>query len=212
MAKDTGTDNIDIAPENDNFDAVDVQTNDDDTGDTTGQGNIPAAPAAVGPASFNLRVEQNKIPEFFGAKSKDTISAADYIRRLEDLAKTNRWTDAQTYHHFANSLRNPAREWLSSIVDWNTDDNVRLLWSDFKDLFKQEYAVQTNDKLILEGLSNLAMKPNETTNELIAHPHHPDHKSHQGKLRRIRCQNSIPPQRRQWRNLKCGFPEISETV
>jgi hypothetical protein len=44
---------------------------------------------------------------------------------------------------------------------------VRLLWSDFKDLFKQEYAVQTNDKLILEGLSNLAMKPNETTNEFL---------------------------------------------
>jgi hypothetical protein len=56
---------------------------------------------------------------------------------------------------------------LSSIVDWNTDDNVRLVWSDIKDLFKQEYAVQTNDKLILEGLSNLAMKPNETTNELL---------------------------------------------
>jgi hypothetical protein len=56
---------------------------------------------------------------------------------------------------------------LSSIVDWNTDENVRLAWSDFKDLFKQEYAVQTNDKLILEGLSNLAMKPNETTNELL---------------------------------------------
>jgi len=62
---------------------------------------------------------------------------------------------------------NLAREWLSSIVDWNTDENVRLVWSDFKDLFKQEYAVQTNDKLILEGLSNLAMKPNETTNELL---------------------------------------------
>ena len=170
MATHTGTDNIDIAPENDDFDAVDVETNDDDTGDTTGQGNIPAVPAAAGanaPASFNLRVEQNKIPEFFGAKSKDTISAADYIRRLEDLAKTNRWTDAQTYHHFANSLRNPAREWLSSIVDWNTDENARLVWSDFKEPFKQEYAVQTNDKLILDGLSNLAMKPNETTNELL---------------------------------------------
>ncbi len=67
---------------------VDVHTNDDDTGDTTGQGNIPAAPAAAGangPTNFNLRVEQNKIPEFFGAKSKDTISAADFIRWLEDL-------------------------------------------------------------------------------------------------------------------------------
>jgi hypothetical protein len=51
------------------------------------------------------------------------ISAADIIRWLEDLAKMNRWTDAQTYYHFANSLRNPAREWLSSVVDW--DDNER---------------------------------------------------------------------------------------
>ena len=56
---------------------------------------------------------------------------------------------------------------MSSIVDWNTDENVRLLWSDFKDLFKQECAVQTNDKLILEGLSNFSMKSNETTNELL---------------------------------------------
>ncbi len=40
--------------------------------------------------NFNLRVEQNKIQEFFGLKSKDTISAADFIWRLEDLAKTNR--------------------------------------------------------------------------------------------------------------------------
>ncbi len=86
-ATNTGTNNIDIAPENGDLDnaQVDVQTNDDDTGDTTGQGNIPAAPAAA----VNLRVEQNKIPEFFGAKSKDTISAADFIQRLEDLAKTN---------------------------------------------------------------------------------------------------------------------------
>ena len=67
----TGTDNIDLAPENDDFE------------DATGQGNanVPAAPAAVGanrPTNFNLRVEQNKTLEFFGAKSKDTISADDW--------------------------------------------------------------------------------------------------------------------------------------
>ncbi len=89
----TGTDDINLAPENDDFDDanVDVHANDDNSGDATGQGNVnvPAAPAAGGangPTNFNLRVEQNKIPEFFGAKSKDTISAADFIRRLEDLA------------------------------------------------------------------------------------------------------------------------------
>jgi hypothetical protein len=168
----TGGEDINLAPENndndnDNHDDgnVDLDGHDDDTGDTTAQAT--AIGGGIGPTNFNLRVEQNKIPEFFGAKSEDTISAADFIRRLEDLAKTNGWTDAQTYHHFASSLRNPAQEWLSSIIDWNTDEDVRLVWSDFKDLFKQEYAVQTNDKLILEGLSNLAMKPYETTNELL---------------------------------------------
>jgi hypothetical protein len=33
---------------------------------------------------------------------------------------------------------------------------------------EQEYAVQTNEPLILEGLANLAMKQGETTNELIS--------------------------------------------
>jgi hypothetical protein len=53
------------------------------------------------------------------------------------------------------------------VVDWDDDEHKRYLWWDFKDIFKQEYAVQTNERLILEGLSNLAMKPNEMTNELL---------------------------------------------
>ncbi len=82
----TGTDDINLSPENDQDDDiqdnVDLDGHDDGTGDTTAQANVPAAPGAGGngPTNFNLRVEQNKIPEFFGAKSKDTISAADFIR------------------------------------------------------------------------------------------------------------------------------------
>jgi hypothetical protein len=168
----TGGDNINIAQDqdhdnNNNDNNIDLDGNDDNTGNATGTATTGGAPGGNGPTKFNLRVEQNKILEFFGAKSKDTIYAGDFIWRLEDLAKTNPWTDAQTYQYFANSLHNPAREWLSSIVDWNTDETVQLVWSDFKDLFKQEYVVQTSDKLILEGLSNLAMKPNEATNELL---------------------------------------------
>ncbi len=83
----TGADDINIAPENDHDDDtlgggdVDLDGHDDGTGDTTAQANVPAASGgAAGPTDFNLRVEQNKIPEFFGARSKDTISAADFIR------------------------------------------------------------------------------------------------------------------------------------
>jgi hypothetical protein len=148
----------------------DHNNDDDNTGDTTGQANVLTgeASAAGSTTSFNLRVEQNKIPEFFGSKSKVTFSVMDFVRWLEDLAKTNKWMDAQMYCNFANALQNLAGKWLSSMVDIDNEEPHQHLWSDFKDLFKQAYAVQTNESLILEGLSNLAMKPNETTNKVIS--------------------------------------------
>ncbi len=84
----TGGDDINLAPENtsndDDYDDGDLnlEGNDDDTSDATARATVPAAGGRTGgngPTNFNLRVEQNKIPEFFGAKSKDTISAADFI-------------------------------------------------------------------------------------------------------------------------------------
>jgi hypothetical protein len=61
-------------------------------GDTMGQATTAADGfgACNATTNFNLRVEQNKIPKFFGQKSKDTISAMDFIHQLEDLAKTNK--------------------------------------------------------------------------------------------------------------------------
>ena len=53
------------------------------------------------------------------------------------------------------------------MVDWDDDEHDQPLWSDFKEVFKNEYAVQTNERLILEGLANLAMKLNETRNQLL---------------------------------------------
>jgi hypothetical protein len=105
----TGGDDIQIHQDNDDHNNHNDR-NDHTDQDTPGTGTAAATGAAggTGTTNFNLRVEQNKIPEFFGTKSKDTISALDFIRRLEDLTKTNRWTNAQTYYHFANSLRNPA--------------------------------------------------------------------------------------------------------
>jgi hypothetical protein len=100
MATHTGGDDLNLVPENDDHN----NDNDNTDQDTTGTAAATGAAGGTGTTNFNLRVEQNKIPEFFGTKSKDTISAADFIRQLEDLAKTNRWSDAQTYYHFTNSL------------------------------------------------------------------------------------------------------------
>ena len=88
----------DIQIEHENKDHNDDHNNNDGNDQATG-----GAAGGPGMTNFNLWVEQNKILEFFRSKSKD-ISAADFIQRLEDLAKTNRWSDAQTTQ--ANSLWN----------------------------------------------------------------------------------------------------------
>jgi hypothetical protein len=99
MATTRGADDITVHQENDDLNNDDM---DNTTGDivvptgtgTSGTGDGTSAATGTGGSTasmtnFNLRDKQNKIPEFFGTKSRDTISAMDFIRQLEDLAKTS---------------------------------------------------------------------------------------------------------------------------
>jgi hypothetical protein len=89
----------------------------------------------------------------------------DYIRCIENLPNMNNWSNTSTYNNFAN--RGQVREWFLSMVDMENFTQVQLMWTRFKPLFRQEFAVQSNDKLIIEGLSNLAIKHGKTLRELI---------------------------------------------
>ena len=134
---------------------------------------IPPPPAAgaagaAGQTTLAFKVEQSKIPEYFGQKGKDNITAIVFIRKIEDLARTNRWTDATTYANVANNLKGFAREWLfatTEMLDWTP---AQLTWTNLKPRFQRQFATQTDEKMIMEGLSNLAMKPGELTGELLA--------------------------------------------
>jgi hypothetical protein len=88
----TRSDDIQVHQENDdpNNNNVDVPVDNTDRDDTTAMGTAAASGAVGGNGTnnFNLQMEQNKILEFFVTKSKDTISAMDFILQLENLAKT----------------------------------------------------------------------------------------------------------------------------
>jgi hypothetical protein len=115
-----------------------------------------------------FRVEQSKIPEFWGQKAKDTVTAIVFIRKIEDLARTNAWNDATTYANVANAFKGFAREWLFAMADMLDWTEAQLTWTNLKPRFQKQFATQTDDKQIIDGLSNLAMGPNETTGELLA--------------------------------------------
>jgi hypothetical protein len=112
-------------------------------------------------------LKQRKVPEFYDQKGKDTISAFDFIRQIDDLDQTNTWSDTVTYNNFANVLRGVARKWLFSMVNYLDYGANQLTWTNWKPRFQKQYAVQTNEKLIIEGLANLIMKSRENTCDLL---------------------------------------------
>jgi hypothetical protein len=153
-----------------NPDAIDNADNDDQDPPNDHDWVVPVPPAAPGAAQTTLafKVEQSKIPEYFGQKGKDNITAIVFIRKIEDLARTNRWNDSTTYANVANNLKGFARDWLfatAEMLDWTP---AQLTWTNLKPRFQRQFATQTNEKMIMEGLSNLAMKPGESTGELLA--------------------------------------------
>jgi hypothetical protein len=63
----------------------------------------------------------------------------------------------------ANTLKGFARDWLFAtleMLDWTTD---QLTWTNLKPRFQNQFATQTDEKMIMEEISNLAIKPGESS-------------------------------------------------
>ncbi len=71
-----------------------------------------------------------------GQKLKDTVSAIVFIRKINDLARTNNWNDTTAYANVANMVKGFARDWLFATVemlDWEGD---QLTWTNLKPRFQ----------------------------------------------------------------------------
>jgi hypothetical protein len=139
-----------------NNDDIQLDLNQDQAGQVVQ--NVPAGAQTT----LAFRVEQSKIPEFWGQKAKDTVTAIVFIRKIEDLARTNHWTNTATYANVANAFKGFAWEWLFATADMLDWTEAQLTWTNLKPRFQKQFVTQTDDK------SNLAMGPSETTGELLA--------------------------------------------
>ncbi len=72
------------------------------------QQNVPAGAQTT----LAFKVEQSKVPDYWGQKAKDTVTASVFIRKIDNLARTNNWNDTTSYANVANALKGFARDWL----------------------------------------------------------------------------------------------------
>ena len=74
--------------------------------------NVPAGDQTT----LAFRVEQSKIPDFWGQKAKDTVTAIIFIRK-KDPTRSNNWNDTTTYANVANAFKGFTRDWLFATAD-----------------------------------------------------------------------------------------------
>jgi len=109
-----------------------------------------------------------KMVKLIMIKSKDNIIAIIFIRRIDNLTRTNNWTDTDNYTNVTNTLGGFAHDWLFTTVQMLEWEGDQLTWTNLKPRFQWQFTTQSDDKHIIDGLSNLAMKPNESMGELLA--------------------------------------------
>ncbi len=126
-----------------NDDQIQLDLKQDQAGQVVQQ-NVPAGAQTT----LAFREEQSKIPDFWGQKAKDTITAIVFIRKIDDLARSNNWNNTTTYANVANAFKGFAGDWLfptADMLDWT---EAQLTWTNLKPRFQKQFATQTDDKKI----------------------------------------------------------------
>jgi hypothetical protein len=109
-------------------------------------------------ANTNVTLKQQlvKIPDFWGEKSKDTITATQFMARIDECQVPSDWNDRTTYANFSLCLWGEADEWLAYTFRLHDLTAAQRTWTRIQPLFKREFAAVSDNKLIVDGLTNLA--------------------------------------------------------
>jgi len=121
-------------------------------------------------ANTNVMLKQElvKIPDFWGEKSKDTITVTQFMARIDECQVANDWNDTTMYANFSLCLQGEANEWLAYTVRLHDLTAAKRTWTHIQPLFKREFAAVSDDKLIVNGLSNLAHRQGENPRKFMA--------------------------------------------
>jgi hypothetical protein len=111
--------------------------------------------------NVTMKTEVIKLPDFYGDPSKDTITALEFMARIDECQITNKWNDITTFSYFRIPLHGQADKWLSSVVRHLQLTPTQKTWTCIRPSFKTEFAAFSDDKLIIDGLAKLSHRPRE---------------------------------------------------
>ncbi len=114
-------------------------------------------------------MEVVKLPDFYRDPSKDTITALEFMARIDECRVTNEWNNIMTFSYSWLALRRQADKWLSSVVSQLQLTPAQKTWTRIRPSFKTEFAAFSDDKLIIDSLANLSHRHGEKPRMFFSH-------------------------------------------
>jgi hypothetical protein len=108
-----------------------------------------------------LKVQQTKHPEFWGQKDQDSISGNEFVKRVDKMMSANNWSDKVAFDNFGLALQGSANTWLDPQITHKKIVGDCKKWTIIRPFFKEEFATESDDKLILDGLAHMTMHSSE---------------------------------------------------
>ena len=94
--------------------------------------------------------------------------ATQFMARIDECQVANDWNDTTTYANFNFGLRGEADELLACTVRLHELTAAQRTWKRIRPLFKKEFAACSDNKLIIDGLANLAHRPGENPRKFMS--------------------------------------------
>jgi hypothetical protein len=134
--------------------------------------NVPIVHVQVVPGvdgSMSIKVHQSKLQEFWGQKDNDFIMANEFVKRVDKIMSAYVWSDKIAFDNFGLALCGSANTWLDSQVILKMISGDRERWTIIRAFFKEEFATEWDNILILDGLAHMVMRPSESIQDFIGH-------------------------------------------
>jgi hypothetical protein len=85
------------------------------------------------------------------------------------MMSANIWSDKVAFDNFGLALHGSANTWLDLQVTLKKISGDQKRWTIIRPFFKEQFATESDNKLILDGLAHMAMHPTENIRDFFGH-------------------------------------------
>ena len=137
----------------------------------SGIGAIAAPVAPVIQMPPIVQFDQKKVPTYWFEESKDGLSIAEWIKRVDGMRVAMDWTDAATYHNAKNALFGAAATIMNTQCQKTVNDDFAETWTWLKKKLRKQFGDCTSSREYVDIIFKMKPQTDLKTNPVVTASH-----------------------------------------